>query len=233
MNTNSVTLLTSSGSTLTISATGTSGAIAKGFFANKGAVGATFSIIGILAGLAIVMGTLTLLKRYRRRRTAADDEFFEKYSNAGYGSTGGDGSLLEPAGFGLDPLGVSATDIRTTAATSDAYPDRAIHYGEPPSGTVLHPVDYGIAYPPDAAPDNSSPAGGSGGRQEYAYHAGRMQPVPASSAHPFADPANATHTARAPPVRPNPGRAMEMVTTDSYYGPNTAGVGAGSIGYAQ
>jgi hypothetical protein len=122
-------------------------------------------------------------------------------------------------------------DISTSAAPLDAYPDRAVHYGQSNSGTVLNPVDYGIAYPPRAADDNSTPATGSGNVNVF-----EDVELSLSASHPFADPANTSFANAAPPVtysRPTPGRAQEMVAIDSYYGLNSAGVGAGGMGYAQ
>lgn len=180
----------------------------------------TFTIIGIVGGLAAIMAVLTVMKRHRRARAAIEDEeFFEKYPSGDFGS-----EPHSPPGFGTG----SIPDITMTAATPDAYPDREIHYGQSNSNAVFTPVDYGIAYPPPGAPDdNSTPASGSGNAYEDAAP---------SHSHPFADPANASYTTAAPPVtfpRPTYGRAQEMVSTDSYYGPNSAGVGAVGVGYAQ
>ena len=203
----------------------------SGFFNNKGAVGATFSIIGILGGLAVIMTVLTIMKRRRRRRgrgryAIEDEEFFEKYPS---------GDPNEPVphlppGFGSGSAAASITDFNMSAAPVDAYPDRTIHYGQSNPDAVLNPVDYGIAYPPGAA--NSTPANGN--RSAY-EESGSEYSVPSAS-HPFAAPANTSGPTAAPQVsspRPFAGRAQEMVTTDSYYGPNTAGVGAGGVGYAQ
>ena len=190
----------------------------------------TFSIVGILGGLAVIMTVLTMMKRRRRGRRGRyaieDEEFFEKYPS---------GDLNEPVphlppGFGTGSATPSIMDVNMSAAPTDAYPDRAFHYGQSSTGAVLDPVDYGIAYPPGAADnnnstppiqnDNTSEESGS----EYSLH---------STSHPFADPVNTSGPTAAPPVRPFAGRAQEMVTTDSYYGPNSAGVGAGGVGYAQ
>jgi len=204
----------------------------SGFFNNKAAVGATFSIVGILGGLAVIMTVLAIMKRRRRSRgryAIEDEEFFEKYPSA---------DLNEPVphippGFGTGSAEATITDFNMSAAPADAYPDRAIHYGQSNAGAVLNPVDYGIAYPPGAANNNNStPAIGNGNTHE---ESGSEYSVPSAS-HPFADPANTSGLTAAPPVkypRSIPGRAQEMVTTDSYYGPNSAGVGAGSVGYAQ
>ncbi|KAH9042853.1 hypothetical protein EDB84DRAFT_898955 [Lactarius hengduanensis] len=222
------TFFTPSGRTSTISASSTAGAASKGFFANKAAVGITFSIVGIICGLAAVMGIISVIRRYRRARYRHDD-FYEKYPRVG-GSADRSHFSREPAELGQGPLGDSATDLTTGPAPADAYPDRAIHYGQPDPSTVFRPVDYGIDYPPNAAYADPAPAA----YENYDYDPNR----PSSAAsHPFADPANAPRAAPgAPPVmypRSFQGRAQEVVTTDSYYGSNSAGVGAAGVGFAQ
>ncbi|KAH9021140.1 hypothetical protein EDB85DRAFT_2001298 [Lactarius pseudohatsudake] len=214
--------------TSTISASSTAGAASKGFFANKAAVGITFSIVGIICGLAAVMGIISVIRRYRRARYRHDD-FYEKYPRVG-GSADRSNFSREPAELGQGPLGDSATDLTTGPAPADAYPDRAIHYGQPDPSTVFRPVDYGIDYPPNAAYADPAPAA----YENYDYDPNR----PSSAAsHPFADPANAPRAAPgAPPVtypRSFQGRAQEVVTADSYYGSNSAGVGAAGVGFAQ
>lgn len=178
------------------------------------------------------MGIISVIRRYRRAHYR-DDDFYEKYPRVGGSSADRSHSSREPAELGQGPLGESATDLTTGPAPAGAYPDRAIHYGQPDPSTVFRPVDYGIDYPPNAAyadPPPTAPAA----YENYDYDANR----PSSAAsHPFADPANAPRVAPgAPPVtypRSFQGRAQEVVTTDSYYGPNTAGVGAAGVGFAQ
>jgi hypothetical protein len=219
----------------TVFANPTAGAVSKGFFANKAAVAATFSIIGIICGLAAIIGAVTMFKRYRRSRND-DDEFYEKYPGAPAAGSTNHSRFSRDLGHG--PLGASATDLSIDAAPPEAYPDRAIHYGQPNQPTtVFRPVDYGIDYPPpnaaaaaDANPRNSTDIA----YEQYDYDPNRRST--SAGSHPFADPANAPRTAAAPPVtypRTVQGRAQEMVTVDSYYGPNTAGVGASGAGYAQ
>ncbi|KAI9447692.1 hypothetical protein H4582DRAFT_16943 [Lactarius indigo] len=227
------TFFTPSGRTSTISASETAGAASKGFFGNKAAVGVTFSIVGIICGLAAVMGIITVIRRYRRAHYK-DNDFYEKYPRVG-GSADRSHFSREPAELGQGPLGESATDLTTHAARPDAYPDRAIHYGQPDPSTVFRPVDYGIDYPPNAAyADPPATATAPGAYENYDYDPNRPS---SASGHPFADPANAPRSAPgAPPVaypRPFQGRTQEVVTTDSYYGPNSAGVGAAGVGYAQ
>jgi hypothetical protein len=178
------------------------------------------------------MAVLTVMKRRRRARFAIEDEeFFEKYPSV---------DLNEPVphippGFGTGSTAESITDFNMSAAPApaDAYPDRAIHYGQSNAGVVLNPVDYGIAYPPGAANNNNStPAIRNGNTYEDTES---EYSVPSAS-HPFADPANTSGPTAAPPVtypRTIPGRVQEMVTTNSYYGPNSAGLGAGGVGYAE
>jgi len=167
------------------------------------------------------------MKRRRRARYAIDEEeFFEKYPSA-------DPHVPPGFGTGSGEISPSATHFNMSAAPADAYPDRTVHYGQSNAGAVLNPVDYGIAYPPGAANNsNSGPAYRNGNTHEDTES---EYSVPSAS-HPFADPANTSGPTAAPPVtypRPIAGRAQEMVTTDSYYGPNSAGVGAGGVGYAE
>ena len=237
-------LATISGSTVYASPT-VGATSSKGFFANKAAVGATFGIIGIIGGLAVVIGAITMIKRYRRSRDDEDD-FYEKYPGAPTSATNQSHFSRE---LGQGPLGASATDLSIDAAPPEAYPDRAVHYGQPDPSTVFRPVDYGIDYPPNAAEANTAANAGPGpaaavsaadaGENEIAYEYYEYDPNRRSTSagsHPFADPANAPRTTPAPPVsypRQVQGRAQEMVAVDSYYGPNTAGVGASGVGYAQ
>jgi hypothetical protein len=224
--------------TSTVFALPTGGA-SKGFFANKVAVGATFSIVGIICGLAAVMGTITLVRRYRRARDD-DDDFYEKYSGAPSSANRSRFSRDPPTSIlGQGPLGASATDLSFDAAPPEAYPDRAIHYGQPNPTTVFRPVDYGIDYPPNAGADATASAAAAVdpentdiAYENYDYDPNRPHSGSAGS-HPFADPANASRTAPAPYPRTVQGRAQEMVTVDSYYGPNSAGVGVSGLGYAQ
>ncbi|KAI0277335.1 hypothetical protein BGY98DRAFT_980288 [Russula aff. rugulosa BPL654] len=159
-----------------------------------GAVGVTFSIVGILGGLAVIMGVLTLLRRRRRARRGRyaieDEEFFEKYPNPDFNEP----VPHLPPGFGSGSAAASITDVNMNAAPADAYPDRAF--------TTVSPT----------------------------MTLSSTRSTMALLTHPYS-----TNTSGPPVTAPRPfaGRVQEMVTTDSYYGPNSAGVGAGSMGYAQ
>jgi hypothetical protein len=176
------------------------------------------------------MAVLTMTKRRRRaRRAIQDEEFFEKYPSIDHNEP----VPQIPPGFGSGSDTPSVTDFNMSVAPADAYPDRAVHYGQPNAGAILNPVDYGIAYPPGAANNNSSTTAIRNGNTYE--DSGSEYSVPSAS-HPFADPANTSGPTAAPPVtypRSIPGRVQEMVTTDSYYGPNSAGLGAGGVGYAE
>jgi hypothetical protein len=221
---------TNPGSTVSSGAAPTGAA--SGFFNNKAAVGATFSIVGIVGGLAVIMTVLSVMKRRRRANRFAiqDEEFFEKYPSVDHNEP----VPHLPPGFGSGSAEPSVTDFNMSAAPAGAYPDRTVHYGQSNAGAVLNPVDYGIAYPPGAANnDNNSTQAIRNGNT---YEDTESQYSVPSASHPFADPANTSGPTAAPPVtyhRPLPGRVQEMVTTDSYYGPNSAGVGAGAVGYAE
>ena len=172
-----------------------------------------------------------MMKRRRRARSYAigDEEFFEKYPSVDHNEP----VPQLPPGFGSGSAEPSVTDFNMSAAPTGAYPDRAVHYGQSNADAVLNPVDYGIAYPPGVAKNNNStPATRNANTHE---DTASEYSVPSAS-HPFVDPANTSGPAAAPPLtypRQIPGRVQEMVTTDSYYGPNSAGVGAGGMGYAQ
>jgi len=177
------------------------------------------------------MAVLTLMKRRRRVRIAIEDEdFFEKYPSVDHNEP----VPHLPPGFGTGSDAPSFTDVDMSPAPAGAYPDRAVHYGQSSTGAVLNPVDYGIAYPPGVANNNNSNPAPIRNGTTY-EDSGSEYSVPSAS-HPFADPANTSGPTAAPPVtypRTTPGRVQEMVTTDSYYGPNSAGLGAGAVGYAE
>ncbi|KAH9960418.1 hypothetical protein BC827DRAFT_391970 [Russula dissimulans] len=216
-----------SSSIIYASATGTGAP--SGFLAHKGAVGVTFTLVGLVSVLGIWIVVLKVQRRRRRARARqARREFYEKKS-----ADVRRPSMIIPEspaspGFGdaaEGPFGASSTNVSMMAtAMPHAYPDRAVHYGQPLPGSVLRPTDYGIAYPPV---DNFTPAPAHG-------DASALHDAP-SAGNPFADPASASHMPAAPPVsyrRPTASRAQEVLV-DSYYGVDTAGVGAADVGYAQ
>jgi hypothetical protein len=102
------------------------------FWANKGAVAATFVIISIV-GLVVIFSATTFALRRRKRRLAEGDLLTEKYLES-----------------------VAHDDMSTHSvilpAAGDAYPDRQIHYGTDMDkyGTdmdKLYPVAASNAYP--------------------------------------------------------------------------------------
>ncbi len=179
------------------------------------------------------MGVVTLIKRHRRYNDDDDDEIYEKYTSAGSAT---DHFAREAAELGQ---GGSATELRTDPASHDAHPGRPVHYGQPDSSTVFRPVDYGIDYPPPDVGYANSSAAAPGGRNmaynNYDHNPNSSQSGPVAG-HPFAEAGNSPRTLAVPPAsypRPVPGRAVAMASTDSYYGPNSAGVGSAGMGVAQ
>jgi hypothetical protein len=188
-----------------VSANPTAGATAsKGFFANKGAVGVVFGMVGLVLALAVMIGGRMILRRYRDSREAREvDEFFEKYSAGGH-------TIEDDYHHG----GAGAADVGAMAhARPDAYPDRSVHYGGSSStATVLPPsVNIGIPYPPSAA------------------GASVQHSVPPSG-HPFATAANASYPTGAPPVMYPQDQAH---TADPFYRYGGTGDGSVNMGYAQ
>jgi len=89
-------------------------AAGNGFWNNKGAVGATFSIVG-LVGLGILVAGGTMVMRRRNRGAIDGDDFLDKYPNSNHGN-----DILDDT--------VSTHNVITPAAP-DAYLDRTLHYG--------------------------------------------------------------------------------------------------------
>lgn len=190
------------------------------FFANKGAVAAVFTIVG-LVGLAILIAVATLFMRRRARRQDEDDEvYFEKYRDP---EPQVQNDHNDFGGMGQDSIDV------VTHASPDSYPDRNIHYGATPSPNneiyeYENPQQYGVEYPPGTAyaaaaaqqgqyqygADQSQGQGTYGGEYNYnnagvgadQYYSDQTRTSPGS--HPFADPSNANRRAAAPPVGGSP-----------------------------
>ncbi|THH16449.1 hypothetical protein EW146_g4201 [Bondarzewia mesenterica] len=236
----------SSASIASASQTSTSGAASTGFFANRSAVAGTFAGVGI-AALLVIGGVIFLFVRKRNAARELDDEDFAYFEKPTALSDNGD----HTTGLGGGPLGMSATDV-----AMNPYVDRDVHYANQapysraaPLATadVYNPTDYGIAYPPgtefpphaQAYDAHGQVAYGEDPQQyaaydPYAVDTRERQPSPRSSGfgHPFADPSNAMHAQAAPPVqyphgasRPAPGEYEPSL--DSFYGVNSAGIGAG------
>jgi hypothetical protein len=178
---------------------------------------------------------VTIVKRRRKSRAADDDEYFEKYFGPGAVNRGNN-VQDEPAEFGRLSPDMTAADLSTFPAPPNAYPDRTIHYGPSNPGSAYHSDEYGIEYPLDMPHAiTTPPADESGAVQgDYGYDQDNSHFAPPVG-HPFADPVDVPRVGPAPVSYPRPffGRTQEMVTTDSYYGPNSAGVGAGGMGIAQ
>ncbi|KAH9927168.1 uncharacterized protein BXZ73DRAFT_102756 [Epithele typhae] len=198
------------------------GASSKGFFSNTPAVAATFSVAGIVALGAVIFGVVLHKRRAARLQDEEDMTYFEKYNpngaptpNSASGNASENGGTRSPTAMsfngGPDPDNLNELPA-TTAAATDAYPDRAMHYGNGYHYDYAHhqapaaaaTMDYArdrygshaVDYPPAAAAgyDITQYPGYEGYvNQEYIP---RVQ----SPNHPFADPSNMTRVAGAPQV---------------------------------
>ncbi|KAI9508111.1 hypothetical protein F5148DRAFT_1198957 [Russula earlei] len=185
----------------------------QGFFSHKGAVAAVFSIVGIIGGVFLLITGLNLRRRWRTaRRRREEEEFFEKNPDARRYTVDLTSTF---AGFRGSVRGSvlvpSTTELGMVPPSPNAYQGRDPHSYQPLPGTVSSPIQYGgMSYPP---------SGSSSSRPSLSGPSSPAPPMPGSPYVSY--------------PRPIPGRGQEMVVTDSYYGPNSAGVGAGDVGHAQ
>ncbi|KAI9001349.1 hypothetical protein BD414DRAFT_452707 [Trametes punicea] len=209
-------------------AAGNVSASSKSFFDNKGAVAGTFSVVGVFALGAVIVGVIYAKRRAARLQDEEDMTYFEKY-NASNGDNQ-DG----PADLSFGNENPSEAQIMTHAPP-DAYPDRSMHYGLPTMEEYAQPqpmgLTYGAAqgtgagveYPPGTAYARAQAQQG----QQYQYdgqmggygadYSAQYQEAyydlrrsPSSATHPYADPRNSPRADGAPPVQPH-GSSAENV----------------------
>jgi hypothetical protein len=191
------------------------------FWANKGAVAATFTIISLVT-FGIFFAAITTVIRRRNLKKRSLDEYFEKYN--------------ENSARGGDFADDVSTDLPISPAGADAYPDRQIHYGHDADTypnddysqghdtysqghhqqdvtNVYAPDDYSANYPPGVAYSTSQ-------EEQYQYHSGQGQHAQTESPFPKED-----GTGLAPPVafrdpigREQGGRDSYQTSIDSFYG---------------
>jgi hypothetical protein len=153
-------------------------ALASGFWANKGAVAGTFTVVSLIAIVLLCMGRSVIARRRRRARYRREDE--EAYAEKPTQQYGGDS--------GLDEVEASMTNIMTPAS-ADAYPDRQIHFGATPPLQVPEvmytPQDYGIEYPPGTNYHHADFQYGSNAETVTHYRPSLSQSTPG---HPIVDP---------------------------------------------
>lgn len=145
---------------------------------------------------------MKVMQRRSRKRDEEEEEYFEKYQEP---------SMQVSPSHHTDPDDSTYNLASATAmmpARSDAYPDRALHYGTQPEQE--HPTQYvapeEYEYPPGTA---YAAAAQSDGQYQYT----RYQSPSPNGAHPFADPQNHARPQAAPPV--SPGRTQSV---DAYGG---------------
>jgi hypothetical protein len=159
-------------------------AASSGFWANKGAVAGIFTVVALIGIVLLFMARHCIARKRRHARYRRQDEeaYFEKSAQQ-HG---------EPGDSGLDEAEASMTNIMTPAST-DAYPDRQIHFGattpQVPEVTYA-PQDYGIEYPPGT---NYHQAEFQYGSNTENVIQGVRRPSPLSQitpGHPISDPHN-------------------------------------------
>ncbi|KAI0637963.1 hypothetical protein C8Q77DRAFT_400936 [Trametes polyzona] len=200
-------------------AAGNVSAAHKGFFDNKGAVAGTFSVVGVVALGAVIVGVLYAKRRAARLQDEEDMAYFEKYNNGGNSDHfDGTGDLS----FGNENPSEAPM---TTHAAPGAYPDRSMHYGLPSMEEYAQPQHMDMSYGTAAAMGAGMeyPAGtayaraqAQQGQYQYdgyaayntgadynaqyqeAYYDPRHSPT-----HPYADPRNSPKAEGAPQVQPH------------------------------
>ncbi|KAI0824700.1 hypothetical protein BC628DRAFT_1419808 [Trametes gibbosa] len=191
----------------------------NGFFDNKGAVAGTFSVVGILALGAVIVGVVYAKRRAARLQDEEDMTYFEKYQGGNSDNHDAPGDLS----FGND--NPSDAEMMTHAAP-DAYPDRSMHYGlptmdeypqQPAMAYGVAPAGAGLEYPAGTAYARAQAHQGQqyqyegygatgygadfNGQYQEAYYDPRRSP--SSPTHPYADPRNSPRQEGAPPVGSN------------------------------
>jgi hypothetical protein len=204
-------------------------ATTTGFWANKGAVAGTFTLVTlILIGIFVVVGA-NLMKRRRPRRRRRHhrrhvEDIYEKHPTPGPNS--GVVNAVEDPEPGM-------TDL-TAQVPMSAYPSHEVHYGgTDPSQQMYQPQQYNTEYPPGTMyNDQQQPHYEQQQSDQYDYdysvYAGYEEgaahdqyPQQESSytpTHPFADPRHSPAPGQAPPVAPHKTSSTYGQSVDSFYG---------------
>ena len=205
-----------------------------------------FSVVGIVAVGALITAVVLAKRRAARLQDEEDMAYFEKYPGPDANRSASPTSFTG-TGTGVGVGGYDAADASHDAplahAATDAYPDRATHFGLPtmeeyaqpqPMDFSNHGIDYppgmsydptGMAYNPAGMAYNPAPYGGCEGgygagavgvqQQQDAYY----QPPSRSPTHPYADPSNSMRVAGAPPVQQyQQQQHYAQPGEDAYYG---------------
>ena len=164
-----------------------------------------FGVAGVIGAMILIFIIMKIMQRRARQREEDEEEYFEKYQEPSVGGMHGSNSNNDSS-WNL----ASATAM--APARTDAYPDRAVHYG-----ATEVTEDYGVSQAHDYPPGTAYAAAASGSQYQYtgygATNYGGSPPSPGS--HPFADPQNVPR-ARAPPV--SQGQRPQTQVADAYGG---------------
>jgi len=190
------------GSTISASAAPDTSA-PSGFWTNKGAVAGTFTVVSLIGIVLLFVCHNHIARRRRHARYRREDEeaYYEKAAQ----------QQSAPGDSGLEEAEASMTNIMTLAST-DAYPDRRIHFGAttPQAGEVAYtPQNYGIDFPPET---------------NYQANASNGQPSHFAPARPLAHPQFGNSTGLALPTVHDAASSEEY---DPFY--NTAAGGSYAI----
>lgn len=200
------------------------------FFANTGAVAGTFSAVGVV-GIVLVVIAFCLLNKKRRRAASNDEEFFEKIDAipASYGATGGRG-MNSPDPIYPAEAHMNAHDAhdgyQAYGGTTDtnlhgdnhAHPQTANPYPMQEAADYNYAAEsYGLQYPPGTAYTTQELQNAwSTTRSPVAY--------PSSQPHPYADPFSVRAETSRPVVNNNAkpsvarGVTNDSQDSDSFYG---------------
>jgi hypothetical protein len=193
------------------------------FWANKGAVAGTFTVVSIIIFSIFVAAGAILFKK-RKNWQSEDDAYFEKYAPQDNATIAGaptiDGTIEDPESNMTEAM---------APAPADAYPDRQIHYGNLDTSQSEHAIydAYAIGYPPavDYPPQATSyEQNGTHYQETYAEPASASSvatSAPYPPSHQYPDPHNASYTGFAPPVSfrdPGARGSGYNQSIDSFYG---------------
>ena len=158
------------------------------FFDNKGAVAGVFSVVGIVAVGALITAVVLAKRRAARLQDEEDMAYFEKYPGPDANRSASPTSFTG-TGTGVGVGGYDAADASHDAplahAATDAYPDRATHFGLPTMEEYAQPQpmdfsNHGIDYPPGMSYDPTGMAYNPAG---MAYNPAGMAYNPAGMAY--------------------------------------------------
>jgi hypothetical protein len=141
-------------------------------------------VVGVIGAVIIIYIAMKILRRRSRMRDEEEEDYFnDKYAQE---------PNVHASPSHNDSMFNLASATATMPARQDAYPDRTVHYGSEQA-----PHDFVAPQHYDYPPGTAYAAAASGSQYQYT---GYESASPTGSAHPFADPRNASRPNAAPPV---------------------------------